>query len=439
MRMTMYMPDRRSRVIAQAKELFMRAKDFVLPEFMMPALAYAQADAAGAGNPAVRVQRPSTDHLSLFDTGPAPKAGTPSRKLMDWQTSPEVTEANDVRDPKKLQMDYTEAQRAVSDILKDPTAVHPYITSEAARMYNDDPLVRKHLWHMVVGALAEDFTFMPGETLGSICNKQAKVPDALKVIKTPGEASSGSQVMRWALIGFTKIVNLFKRDPYGDPADRPYWAHFFQRTGVLTGNGLTMFKGDLKFQSSAERLRAYWKLAVDYYSKGDTPRAFYALGHAIHLVQDMHVPAHVHNDVHGPTFLLGKIDSFEKWTARGDWPSITRGKGDSNVSIWDNGPIARPAADRTWNRDNITVRLAGFAGTIAYKTQQLRSVDVEGTGVVLKNQTKTGALSDAECYEQARIQIPDAIRHSGQLIINFVDYVKRNGEPVSPAPPAPSG
>ncbi|MDD5339614.1 MAG: hypothetical protein PHV13_00010 [Candidatus ainarchaeum sp.] len=425
------MPNRQSRIMAQAKEMFRRAKDFVLPEFMVPALTGVAAGATGAGNASARVHRPSTDHLTLFDSGPAPKAGTSSRKLMDWQTSPEVLEANDVRDSKKLQMNYTEAQRAVSDILSDPTAVHPYITSEAARMYNDDPLVRKHLWHMVVGALAEDYTFMPGESLGSICNNHARVPDALKLIKMPGEASSGSSVMRWILIGFTKIVNVFKRDPYGDPADRPYWAHFFQRTGVLTGNGLTMFNGDLTFQSSAERLRAYWKLAVDYYSKGDTPRAFYALGHAVHLVQDMHVPAHVHNDVHGPTFLLGKVDSFEKWTARGDWPSITRGNGDSNVSIWDNGPIARPAADRTWNKDNIVPKLAALAGTIAYKTQQLRSVDAEGTGVVLKNQTKTGALSDAECYEQARIQIPDAIRHSGQLIINFVDYVKRNGEPAA--------
>ncbi len=427
MHMTMYMPDRRSLMITRAKEMFRRAKDFVLPEFVVPALAGVAAGAAGVGNPHFKPQRRLTDHLSLFDTGPAPKTGTPSRKLMDWNSSIAVIEGEDERDPKKLQLNYDEAQRAVSDILKDARAVHPYITSEAGRMYSDEPLVRKHLWHLVVGSLAEDYAFMPGETLAKICNNEAKVPDALKIITTPGESSSGSRVMRWILIGFTKIMNLFKRDPYGDPADRPYWAHFSQPTGQLTSKGLTMLNGDLKFQSSAERLRAYWNLALNYYSTGDRPRAFCALGHAVHLVQDMHVPAHVHNDVHGPTILLGKLDSFESWTAKGTWPSITRGTGESNASIWDSRSLTRPDPDRTWNKDNIVLKLASFSGIILNRTQQYRSVDVKGVGGNgLRGQDKTGALSDAECYEQGRIQIPDAIRDSAQLIVNFVDYVKRN-------------
>lgn len=436
MHMTMYMPDRRSLMLARAKEMFRRAKDFVLPEFLVPAFAGAPVGAAGAGNPSIRMQRPSTDHLSLFDTGPAPKAGTPSRDLMDWKASIGVLEANDVRDPQKRQIDYTEAQQAVSEILKNPCAVHPYITSEAARMYNDDALVRKHLWHLVVGALAEDYAFMPGESLRDICNNEARVPEAFKNVLKPG-SSAGSPIFRGLLLFVTKIWNWVKSDPYGDAADRPYWAHFYKRTGVLEGYGLSILNDELKFQSGRDRLIKYWNLAADYYAKGDAPRAFYALGHAVHLVQDMHVPAHVHNDPHGPTFLLGNLDSFETWTAKGDWPSITRGTGDANVTIWDSRSLTRPVADATWNKGNVDVKLASLSGTIAYKTQRLRSVDAEGIGVVLRGQAKTGALSDAECYEQGRIQIPDAILNSAKLIVNFVDYVKRNGEPVT-APPAPS-
>jgi hypothetical protein len=171
------MPDRRSYIITkaklQAKELFRTAKALVLPDFNfgVPTFAY---EGGGSDVSSSRAVGPSTDHLSLFDTGPAPKKGTPSRDLMDWKVSIPVLEANDTRDPQALQMDYVEAQRAVSEILKDPRAVHPYITAEAAKMYNSDALVRKHLWHLVVGALAEDYAFMPGESLRDISGNANK-------------------------------------------------------------------------------------------------------------------------------------------------------------------------------------------------------------------------------------------------------------------------
>jgi hypothetical protein len=431
MSFTMIMPNRRSLYIERARQLFQSAKELVLPErFGVPALAYP--GSTNTSNAFIR-GGPSKEHLSLFDSGPAPKPGTPSRRLMDWKASVDVIEAGEARDPKKTQLEYDEAQRAVSEILKDRRAVHPYLTSEAARMYNNDELVRKHLWHIVVGSLAEDYGFMPGESLKDICNNEAKVSKSLKALVKPSN-SAGSPILRDILLAFTRIWNWFKHDQYGDPADRPYWAHFFKRTGVLEGEGFSVLDGGLKFQSARDRLIKYWDLAADYYAKGDRPRAFCALGHAVHLVQDMHVPAHVHNDPHGPTFLLGNLDSLEQWTARGDWPSITRGNGDSNASIWDNGPITPPKADSSWTRDNIVTKLASFVGTIAYKTQQLRSGHVEGIGVTLRGQAKTGPLSDAECYEQARILIPAAILDSAKLIANFVDYVKRDGQPVDAKP-----
>ncbi len=436
MAFVMYMPDRQSRIMAQAKELFRRAKDLVLPELMVPALACAQAGAARTGNPGTRASHRSTDHLSLFDSGPAPKRGTPSRRIMDWEASISVLEANDARDPQKLQMTYEEAQRAMSEILKNPRAVHSYITSEAARMYNNDALVRKHALHLVLGALGEDYAFMPGESLKDISANPKDLQEALSRFKSESGAKSSGFFNGFMRL-VSRIAGWFGKDPYDNPVNRPYWAHFYKLLNALDGEGLVLLGGELRFQSSTQRLMKYWKLATDYYAKGDLPRAFCALGHAVHLVQDMHVPAHVHNDPHGPTIFLGKEDSFEKWTARADFPDIARGPKDSNASIWDSRPFTPPAPESGWDKTNVGIKLTDFAVGIASNTQKYRSVDVAGIGPApyqIKTGEVTGALSDAECKEQGKTLIPAAIIDSARLIVTFLDYVKRNGEPVAPAP-----
>lgn len=41
-----------------------------------------------------------------------------------------------------------------------------------------------------------------------------------------------------------------------------------------------------------------WELALDYYAKGEKEKAFYTLGHILHLIEDMAVPEHTRNDAH---------------------------------------------------------------------------------------------------------------------------------------------
>jgi len=50
-----------------------------------------------------------------------------------------------------------------------------------------------------------------------------------------------------------------------------------------------------------------WNQAIEAYRQGDLEKAFVNLGHVLHLLQDMTVPAHVRNDPHE----LG--DSYENW------------------------------------------------------------------------------------------------------------------------------
>jgi uncharacterized protein (TIGR03382 family) len=49
--------------------------------------------------------------------------------------------------------------------------------------------------------------------------------------------------------------------------------------------------------------------ALRYFQEGDTDKAYFAIGHVVHLIQDATVPAHTHLDAHGPP----AGDSYEAW------------------------------------------------------------------------------------------------------------------------------
>lgn len=50
-----------------------------------------------------------------------------------------------------------------------------------------------------------------------------------------------------------------------------------------------------------------WEAAIYYYQKGDKEKAYIALGHILHLIEDMAVPAHTRNDAHP------EGDPYENW------------------------------------------------------------------------------------------------------------------------------
>jgi len=54
-----------------------------------------------------------------------------------------------------------------------------------------------------------------------------------------------------------------------------------------------------------------WPASIKFYNKGSLDQAYYALGHILHLIEDMTVPAHTRNDPHLP----GNLDPYETWTA----------------------------------------------------------------------------------------------------------------------------
>ncbi len=275
----------------------------------------------------------------------------------------------------------------------------------------------------MVGAKGEDYVFMPGEKLDDLFKKPSKYTED-EYMKIVSKDSSLTFFERFFMF-VAKFWKKIRGSVEDDVINRPYMAHFYDLTRPENDRGLNIDELGIKFQSALDRIKAYWDLALAYYKKEEYGNAFCALGHIVHLVSDLHVPAHVHNDPHGPTLFLGKLDSLEQWAKRADYPHIQRGKGKMNITIWDSSPLAPPEKDHTWTPENVYSKIEEFVNGIARNTQKFRSVDAFGTE---PDQKIKGKLTDDECYAQASVLIPSAIFNSAQIMVNFVEYAVKYDE-----------
>lgn len=348
---------------------------------------------------------------SGFIAAGMPDDDSPSWRIANWipiRVRPRVEKIG-------VDIDYRTAQKEVDRLRRSASATHEHIAYEAARLCERSSEVRDHTLHIIAGALAEDYVFAPGERFEDIYVRPPR-----RVFRNATEFSRAMGLTSESTRGF--VVGIFdvarriwellikrsSRDPF-----KPYFAHF-DRGSAYKDRGLSIFGGDLQFRSALERIIMYWKIASDFYENRDTPNAFCALGHIVHLVSDLHVPAHVHNDAHA----TGNLDSLEKWLERRDYRDIRRNPEEANARIWTRGPISEPMPDMTWDRGNVKTKLAEFVNGIIRNTQRFRSVDAPGT---CPGQNRTGRLGDDECYAQASVLMPDAIAASAQIIANFLE------------------
>ena len=72
---------------------------------------------------------------------------------------------------------------------------------------------------------------------------------------------------------------------------------------------------------------SYWDQAIEAWEESEAvstedervmyeAEAFERLGHVAHLMQDMTLPVHAHEDQHGPTGFLGNLDAYEEWSSQ---------------------------------------------------------------------------------------------------------------------------
>lgn len=371
---------------------------------MQPAYAYAY---CGSSN--VLKSDVKQDNIMKFDTGPLPSEGSPGRKIAEWED---------------VYLEFSEAQKLVKKMLSNKGACHEYIAYEATKLVNDYEVIR-YTSNIILGACAEDFIFKPSEKLEDLYakapKKKYKSREEYAAAIVPNSEKEVPSFLQGLFTVTARIWRRLTRSVEEDAINRPYMAHFYDLTRKPNDRGLNVASGEIKFQSALDRIKDYWKLGSSYYVQDKKSTAFYALGHIVHLISDLHVPAHVHNDIHGPTVLLGKLDSLEQWSRRRDYEHLKRGKGKMNITIWDSGPLSPPLPNVSWNRSNINQKLEEFVDQIVKNTQKFRSVDAYGTAY---GEDHKGKLSDEECYKQASVLIPNVISASAQIIQNFIFYCR---------------
>ncbi|MGV8176721.1 MAG: hypothetical protein ACP5NX_02910 [Candidatus Bilamarchaeaceae archaeon] len=382
---------------------------FPLPQTLMLEPAYSSASSA---RPFISVEPEKADNAGIirFNTGDLPKKGTPSRNIADWGNvgiSPPG-----VKPEGSAVIGVEAAQDEVQKLRKAESACHEHIAFEAVKLCGDAE-ANQYALHIVTGAMAEDYAFMMGEKFDDLLAKPATKENMDRVVDS--RVNNPPKLLEGLFVVISKLAKLFTGGSVEkDQLNRPYMCHFYNGA-----HGLRLIGGEIEFKSALERIVEYWRMASELYQNGEKARAFCALGHAVHLMCDMHVPAHTHNDVHGP----GNLDSLERWLGKKDFVDLKRRKGDMNITIWDASSLTPPRHDPKWRYKNSAQKLTDLVVGVVTNTQRFRSVDAEGTD---KDQGRTGNLSDQECFGQADILIPDAISNSAKLITEFLACNRKN-------------
>ncbi len=88
------------------------------------------------------------------------------------------------------------------------------------------------------------------------------------------------------------------------------WAQFSSYQTINVGNIINLWTGNGPIISGSEWGDFSYEAAVKNYSQNKEKDAYYALGHVLHLVEDMTVPEHTRNDIHpGGTM----VSFYEDW------------------------------------------------------------------------------------------------------------------------------
>jgi len=182
------------------------------------------------------------------------------------------------------------------------------------------------------------------------------------------------------------LDNGFHRDivpqnPLGQ--DAPYEQHF-----VAGGDGDEIYDGWGPYASAVTQALSYWQPYVLATYPTNQVLSYYYLGHVAHLLEDVTVPAHVHNDAHATR------DAYE----------YTMGE-HSNYRLWGYGDGIRTAPAGLIETPSDLVSL--FRQTIDY-TEEYASDDVNGEDV--------SAIPDAGLHRPDLVARTDGFTGDGAVL-----------------------
>ena len=113
-------------------------------------------------------------------------------------------------------------------------------------------------------------------------------------------------------------------DNDNDPVTERSMRHFYRPTddaGLLESPGYPWeqfsfhfnYLNSFEWGSGLSEFNEYdWQDAISHYLNEDKENAYFVLGHVVHLLEDLSVPAHTHLDIHAGAFGLGG-DDFENY------------------------------------------------------------------------------------------------------------------------------
>lgn len=207
-----------------------------------------------------------------------------------------------------------------------------------------------------------------------------------------------------------------------EDADPRYLNHFYDPT---TGGGLSdgLFSG-LPAKEWAQRQSDVGFSAVsgDYseaaifsnYRRGDFKRAYQGVGHMLHLVQDMSVPAHTRNDGHPDG------DPYEVWAAKN---GVARSSGLPSVSLsglnqaFDE--LAKYSHDNFFSKDTINIK-----DSLQIENGYVVCLEKSGTSFrcareVVEPQKTSYHIDDTVSSDYWNLLSPKAISYSAGVIEYF--------------------
>jgi len=158
----------------------------------------------------------------------------------------------------------------------------------------------------------------------------------------------------------------------------PYEQHF-----VAGGDGNEIYDGWSTYASAVTQALSYWQPYVLATYPANAALSYYYLGHVAHLLEDMTVPAHVHNDAHpirdAYEYTIGEYGNYLLWgygagvrispvnrvTIPSDLVSLFQGTIDYTEeypSNGQNGEDVPEIPDAGLHRPDLVSRAGGFTG-----------------------------------------------------------------------------
>lgn len=189
-----------------------------------------------------------------------------------------------------------------------------------------------------------------------------------------------------------------------------------------------------------------WQRALDDYKKGDKERAFKELGHVLHLMGDMTVPAHTRDSVHAVP-----PDSYEEYV-KNNWGTVSKNlhpqyiaKNNPNDVFDDLANFSNNNfySDNTiesekYNILDIHLDITNFDNKnyYVYKTKDNRNLYVDNNIVSWQdilnteknNQKDLSLKKEVVLYNYSSFLLPRAIGYSAGVIKLFFDEAQKNDE-----------